>query len=103
MLPVEEEKREFKVDLRIEGIPPDAILEDQEKMTKIQKLVNKLRAGYHYQIDQCRFAEDGKIRQIHSSTTSLSTCTPVRPSLMSTSHGDLPCADPSNVSCGPSG
>ena len=45
----------------------------------------------------------------HLSTTSLSTCTPVRPStrpstrpsLMSTSHGDLSCADPSNVSFGP--
>ena len=45
----------------------------------------------------------------HLSTTSLSTCTPVRPSsppstrplLMSSSHGDLPCADPSNVSIGP--
>ena len=41
----------------------------------------------------------------HLSTTSLSTCTPVqlsnRPSLMSASHGDLPCAVPSNVSFGP--
>ena len=44
----------------------------------------------------------------HLSTTSLSTCTSVqsstrpsiRPSLMSTSHGDLSCADPSNVSFG---
>ena len=45
----------------------------------------------------------------HLSSTSFSTCTPVRPStrpsatplLMSSSHGDLPCADPSNVSFGP--
>ena len=45
----------------------------------------------------------------HLNTTSLSTCTPIRPSirpptrpsLLSTSHGDLPCADPSNVSFGP--
>ena len=43
------------------------------------------------------------------STTSLSTCIPIRPSsclstrplLMSSSHGDLPCADPPNVSFGP--
>ena len=43
------------------------------------------------------------------STTSLSTCTPVRPSvrpstrpsLLSTSHGDFHCEDPSNVSFGP--
>ena len=40
----------------------------------------------------------------HLSTTSLSTCTPARPSTrpstrpMSSSHGELPCADPSNVS-----
>ena len=42
-------------------------------------------------------------------TTSLSTCTPIRPSsclstgplMMSSSRGDIPCADPSNVSCGP--
>ena len=45
----------------------------------------------------------------HLNPTSLSTCTPVQPStrpsarplLLSTSHGDLPCADPSNVSVGP--
>ena len=45
----------------------------------------------------------------HLSTTSVSTCTPVRPStrpstrpsLMSTSHGYLSCADPSNVSFRP--
>ena len=44
----------------------------------------------------------------HLSTTSLSTCTAIRPStrpstrlsLMSTSYGDLSCADPSNVSFG---
>ena len=44
----------------------------------------------------------------HLRTTSLSTCTPVRPStrpstrpsLMSSSQGDLSCADPSNVSFG---
>ena len=44
----------------------------------------------------------------HLSTTSLSTCTPIRPStlpstipsLMSTSHGGSSCADPSNVSFG---
>ena len=39
------------------------------------------------------------------STTSLSTCTPVgpsiRPSLLSTPHGDVRCEDPSNVSSGP--
>ena len=45
----------------------------------------------------------------HLSTYSLSTSTPVRPStrpstrllLMSYSHGDLPCGDPSTVSFGP--
>ena len=45
----------------------------------------------------------------HLSTTSRSTCTPIRPStrqstrpsLMSTSHGDLSSSDPSDVSFGP--
>ena len=36
----------------------------------------------------------------HLSTTSLSTCTPVRLSLLS-SHGDLSCADPSHMFFGP--
>ena len=38
---------DFKVYFRIEGIPQDAILEDQERMTEIQKLVDYLRSGYH--------------------------------------------------------
>ena len=45
----------------------------------------------------------------HLSTTSLSTCGPTRPStrpstrplMLSSSHVDFPCADPSNVSFGP--
>ena len=45
--PVVGEEHEFKVDLRIEGTPHDATLEDQERMTKIQKLADKLRAGYY--------------------------------------------------------
>ena len=39
----------------------------------------------------------------HLSTTLFSTCTPVRPSIRPStrpSHGDSPCADPSNVSFG---
>ena len=37
VLLVAEEEHEFKVDLRIEGIPQDAVLEAQDRMTKIQK------------------------------------------------------------------
>ena len=45
---------------------------------------------------------------LHLSTISLSTCTPIRPpirpstrpSMLSASHGDMPCDDPSNVSFG---
>ena len=46
-LPDAEEEHEFKVDLRIERIPQVAKLEERERMTKIQKSVAKLRAGYH--------------------------------------------------------
>ena len=46
-LPVAEEEHEYEVDFRIEGIPQDAVVEDQERMTKIQEKVDKLRTGYH--------------------------------------------------------
>ena len=37
--PVEKEQPEFQVDLRIEGVPQDVILEDQERMGKIHEAV----------------------------------------------------------------
>ena len=37
----------------------------------------------------------------HLITSSLSTCTPVRPSVLFPSHGGGPCDDPHNVSFGP--
>ena len=36
----------LKVDLRVQGIPEDAVLEDQGRMTKIQELVDKLQSEY---------------------------------------------------------
>ena len=45
--PVGKEEPEFKVDLRIEGIGQDVILEDEERRGHIQKVVDKLRTGYH--------------------------------------------------------
>ena len=45
--PVAEEENPFKVDLRIQGVPQDAVIEDRERMSQIQELVDKLRAGYH--------------------------------------------------------
>ena len=36
----------FKIDLRIEGIPKDAVLEDQEGMSQIHEVGDKLRTGY---------------------------------------------------------
>ena len=38
------------ISVRIDGIPQGIVLEDQERMTKIQELVDKLRAGYHTEI-----------------------------------------------------
>ena len=45
--PVEKEEPELKVDFRIEGFAQDVILEDDERMVKIKKMVDKLRTGYH--------------------------------------------------------
>ena len=42
---VEEEEPEFQVDLRIEAIAQDVILEDEESMGQIQKVVGKSRTG----------------------------------------------------------
>ena len=39
--PVEKEEPEFEVDLRIEGVAQDAILKDEERMGKIQKVADK--------------------------------------------------------------
>ena len=71
---VAEEKHEFKVDLRIEGIPQDAILEGHERMTKIQKMVDRQATSWiPYRIDHCRFGEDWKIRHTKFSEESSRT------------------------------
>ena len=44
--PVAEEENSFQVDRRIQGVPQDAVLEDQERMSKNQEVVDKLRTGY---------------------------------------------------------
>ena len=44
---VEREEPEFQVDLRIEGTAQDVILENEERMGRIQKSVGKFRIGYH--------------------------------------------------------
>ena len=38
------EEMSLKVNLRIQGIPQDAVLEDQERMTKIQEVVESVVA-----------------------------------------------------------
>ena len=42
---VEKKEPEFKVDLRIEGIAQDVILEDEERMGKVQVIVHNFRNG----------------------------------------------------------
>ena len=44
---VEKEEPEFKVNLRIEGIAQDVIPEYEERVSQIQKVIDKLRTGYH--------------------------------------------------------
>ena len=44
---VDKEEPEFKVDLRIEGIAQVVILEDEERMGQVRKVVDTLRTGYH--------------------------------------------------------
>ena len=44
---VEKEEPEFKFDFRNEGIAQDVILEHEERMGQIRKVVDKLRTGYH--------------------------------------------------------
>ena len=41
-----EEETAFQVDLRIQGVPQDAALEDQERLSKIQEVADKLRTGH---------------------------------------------------------
>ena len=40
------EKDSFQVDLRVHGVSQDAIYKDEERMTKIQTLVDKLQDEY---------------------------------------------------------
>ena len=40
------EKDSFQVDLRVHGVSQDAIYKDEERMTRIQTLVDKLQDGY---------------------------------------------------------
>ena len=47
--PVEKEEPEFKANLGIEGIAPDVIPKDEERIGQIQNVVDKLRTGYHTQ------------------------------------------------------
>ena len=43
--PAVEEKPQFEIDLRVEGVSQDAILQYEEKMTEIHKKLEKLRIG----------------------------------------------------------
>ena len=43
--PVADEETQFKVDLRTQRIPQDAVIEDRERRSKIQELVDKLPTG----------------------------------------------------------
>ena len=55
----------------------------------------------HPHIQDCMTHTPSLLLPSHLSNTSLSTWTPIRPSLLFPPHGDTPCDDPSSVSCGP--
>ena len=40
-----EESPEFEIDLRLEGVPQDAILKDEKQMKEINKTSEKLKSG----------------------------------------------------------
>ena len=54
---VEQSKRNlFKIDLRIQRIPQNAVLEDQRRMTKIREMVEQAQNGIPNRICHCRHA-----------------------------------------------
>ena len=59
--PVAEVESPFKIELRIEGVPQDAVPKVQETMSKIQELVVKLRTGYQTESTKRTFRELGNI------------------------------------------
>ena len=57
------EEMSLKVDLRIPGIPQDAELEDQERMTKIQEVVDKVRSEYQTESVVADLSKKGKFKK----------------------------------------
>ena len=55
-----EEETAFQVDLRIQGVPQDAALEDQERLSKIQEVAN----WTPNRIDHWRLGEERQIQQV---------------------------------------
>ena len=61
---VAEEENPFKVDLRIKGVPQYGVLKDQERMSKIQELVDNWIPN---RVDHGRFGEEREIQQVQRS------------------------------------
>ena len=57
-------KTHLKVDLRLQGIPQDAVLEDRGRVTKIQELVDKLRSEYRTDSVIAALRRKWKIQQV---------------------------------------
>ena len=44
------ERPKFEIDLRVAGVPQDAILKDEEQMKEINSTLEKLKSGFMYKI-----------------------------------------------------
>ena len=60
-------KKPFKVDLRIHGVPQDAVLDDRERMSKIQEMVDMLRTGHQTESSMADLGKKGEIQQVQRS------------------------------------
>ena len=68
-LVAEEEENPFKVDLRSQGIPQDAEIEDRETMSNIQELVDMLRTGYQTESVINDLGKTGKFNTFSEATS----------------------------------
>ena len=62
--PVAEDENPLKVDLIIQGIPQNALLEDQGRMTQIEELLDKLRTGYQTASIVTDFGQETHIQKV---------------------------------------
>ena len=60
-----EEKPEFKVDLRIEGIAHDVMLKDEARMSQMQEVVERWRTGSNMKSIRENLRKNTKLYDLH--------------------------------------